>query len=181
MVKILTETVPMQDDHCLILVHPKKVCWSPCAQTQDCFCFVGGLRACERSRGKRAVWEGVTHPPILYRFKYSVLDLLSYTLLLILIVWVWASFFFFSFFFLCGGECKGPFVTLTLRWLVSLALLVLVDSLSSGFGYWCLDLVCLVDLGISMKPRVVGRRPTAGEPGTHLLNGRPILSSKSPK
>ena len=72
-------------------------------------------------------------------------------------------------------------MTLTLRWLVSLALLVLVDSLSSGFGYWCLDLVCLLDLGISMKPRVVGRRPTAGEPGTHLPNGRPILSSKSPK
>ena len=76
---------------------------------------------------------------------------------------------------------KGPFVTLTLRWLVSLALLVLVDSLSSGFGYWCLDLVCLLDLGISMKPRVVGRRPTAGEPGTHFPNGKPILSSKSLK
>ena len=71
-------------------------------------------------------------------------------------------------------------MTLTLRWLVSLAL-VMVDSLSSDFGYWCSDLVCLVDLGISMKPRVVGRRPAAGEPGTHFPNVKPILSSKSPK
>ena len=111
MVKILTKTVPMEAPN-LILVHPKKVCWSPCVQTQYCFCFVGGLRACERSRGKRAVWEGVTHPPILYRFKYSVLDLLSYPLLLILILSV-SKFLFFLFFFLCGEECKGPFVTLT--------------------------------------------------------------------
>ena len=33
-----------------------------------------------------------------------------------------------------------------------------------------IDLGCvLVELGISMELQVVGRRPTAGEPGTYLL------------
>ena len=54
---------------------------------------------------------------------------------------------------------------------VCLAWVFLADSLS---GSWCCVLVlvlgCVSDIGISMKPQVVGKRSTtAGEPGTYLL------------